>query len=128
MQFQQIDTQSIDALMDVFYAKVRNDKTGLGDIFNTRIGTGEEEWSAHKKKIANFWQGMLLQSGDYNGQPMKAHLDLPPFPREFFNTWLGLFSESLALVFAREEDRANVYMRAQMIAQRFQFMLYESGH
>ena len=70
---------------------------------------------------------MLLGSGDYFGQPMRTHLELPPFPREFFNTWLGLFEESLNKVF--EENIVNIILdRARMIANRFQYMLYESRH
>lgn len=113
--------------MDVFYAKVRLDKNGLGDIFNSKIGTSDELWDAHKLKIANFWQGMLLNIGDYNGQPLKAHLDLPPFPRELFNVWLGLFEESLGIVYEKEEHIILILQRAESIASRFQYMLYDSG-
>lgn len=128
MKFDCINMDSIHTLMDIFYAKIRTDKTGLGDIFNTKIGTSDEEWDAHKLKIASFWEGMLLGSGNYNGQPLKAHLDLPPFPREFFTQWLSLFETSLEMVYSREEDRNTVLMRAQTIAQRFQYMIYESGY
>ncbi|TLD94669.1 group III truncated hemoglobin [Helicobacter jaachi] len=128
MKHKDIDMDSIRRLMDIFYGKIRADKTGLGDIFNNKIGTSEEEWSAHKAKIASFWQGMLLSSGDYNGQPLKAHLELPPFPREFFATWLKLFEESLKEVYESDEPVAIILHRAQMIAQRFQYMIYESGY
>ncbi|WP_104721597.1 group III truncated hemoglobin [Helicobacter mesocricetorum] len=127
MKYQEICVEGINQLMDIFYGKIRKDKSGLGEIFNNKIGTGEEEWREHKAKISNFWQGMLLGSGDYSGQPMKAHLELPPFPREFFNTWLELFEESLRQVF--EDNIANdILHKARMIADRFQYMLYESGH
>lgn len=127
MKFQEINTDSIHKLMDIFYAKVRADKNGLGDIFNTKIGTSDEQWDTHKLKIGNFWQGMLLNSGDYNGQPLKAHLDLPPFPRELFNVWLELFEESLKCVYEKEEHISLILQRAQMVAQRFQYIIYESG-
>lgn len=123
----EISLEGITKLMDIFYAKIRTDKTGLGDIFNSKVGTTDEAWDKHKKKIASFWEGMLLGTGSYGGQPMKAHLDLPPFPREFFNTWLGLFDESLKQVFS-DEIAAQILQRAGMIAGRFQYMLYESGH
>ena len=127
MKYQEICVEGIMKFMDIVYAKLRNDKSGLGKIFNNKIGEGEEEWRGHKAKIANFWQGMLLGSGDYSGQPMKAHLELPPFPRELFSTWLGLFEESLGQVF--EDNVANnILHRARMIADRFQYMLYENGH
>ena len=119
--------EGIDCLMDIFYAKIRVDKSGVGDIFNNAVGTSDEEWNLHKRKIANFWQGMLLGEGDYAGAPLKAHLDLPPFPREYFKIWLDLFDESLKQVFS-DTVASEILQRAQMIAQRFQFMLYESRH
>lgn len=123
MKAQEITIQSIQKLMDVFYAKIRNDQNGVGELFNRQIGTSDEEWNHHKAKIASFWEGMLLGSGNYNGQPLKAHIDLAPFPQEFFETWLNLFEESLHLVFV--DEKANLILqRAQMIAQRFQSVLY----
>ncbi|PZT49008.1 hypothetical protein B6S12_00885 [Helicobacter valdiviensis] len=120
-----ITKESLKELMDIFYAKIRFDKSGLGDIFNQKIGTSDVEWEAHKDKIGNFWQGMLLGEGDYNGQPLKAHLDLPPFPREFFATWLQLFEESLLSIYTKE-IASQILQRAQIIANRFQYMLYEA--
>ena len=119
--------EGIDCLMDIFYAKIRVDKSGVGDIFNNAVGTSDEEWNLHKRKIANFWQGMLLGEGDYAGAPLKAHLDLPPFPREYFKIWLDFFDESLKQVF-NDSVASEILQRAQMIAQRFQFVLYENKH
>ena len=119
--------EGIDCLMDIFYAKIRVDKSGVGDIFNNAVGTSDEEWNLHKRKIANFWQGMLLGEGDYAGAPLKAHLDLPPFPREYFKIWLDLFGESLKQVF-NDAVASEFLQRAQTIAQRFQFVLYENKH
>lgn len=117
-----IDKESIDKLMNVFYEKIRKDEH-LGPIFNSKVGTSEEAWDAHKAKIGNFWQGMLLGEGDYKGHPMKAHLELPPFPREFFDIWLELFEKSLNDIFTPEN--ANIILqRAQMIAINFQNVLY----
>ncbi|RDU60530.1 group III truncated hemoglobin [Helicobacter marmotae] len=127
MKYEAINADSIMKLMDIFYGKIRVDGNGLGKIFNAKIGTSDEQWQAHKAKIGSFWQGMLLGVGDYHGQPLKAHLDLPPFPRELFNVWLALFEESLRAVYVREEDITHILSRAQMIAQRFQYIIYESG-
>ncbi len=115
----------INALMEIFYEKIRADKSGLGEIFNGKIGTDEESWDKHKAKIASFWQGMLLGQGDYNGQPMKAHIDLPPFKRELFGVWLGLFEESLNIVFAPQIAK-EILNKARGIAQRFEYMIFEA--
>ncbi|WP_299546467.1 group III truncated hemoglobin [uncultured Helicobacter sp.] len=126
-KFDVICKEAIDILMNIFYAKIRTDKNGVGEIFNSVIGRNDEAWEIHKRKIANFWQGMLLGEGDYSGVPLKAHLDLPPFPREYFEIWLELFDESLKEVFC-ESVAKQILERAQMIAQRFKFMLYENKH
>ena len=125
MKYDEINMDAINALMEIFYEKIRADKNGLGDIFNGKIGTDEPSWDKHKRKIASFWQGMLLGSGDYNGQPMKAHIDLPPFKRELFAVWLGLFEDSLNIVFTPQiaEDILN---KARGIAQRFEYMIFEA--
>ncbi|RAX56761.1 hypothetical protein CCZ01_08625 [Helicobacter monodelphidis] len=125
--YQEINVESIEKLMDVFYAKIRADKGELGAIFNGKIGTTNAEWAKHKAKIALFWRNMLLGEPVYDGQPLKAHLDLPPFKRELFTEWLNLFSQSLEEVFS-DGIKIQILQRAEMIAQRFQFMLYESGH
>lgn len=125
MKYDSINMDGISALMEIFYEKIRADKSGLGDIFNGKIGTDEESWDKHKAKIASFWQGMLLGQGDYNGQPMKAHIDLPPFKRELFGVWLGLFEESLNIVFAPQIAN-EILNKARGIAQRFEYMIFEA--
>lgn len=125
MKYDSINMDGINALMEIFYEKIRADKSGLGDIFNGKIGTDEESWDKHKAKIASFWQGMLLGQGDYNGQPMKAHIDLPPFKRELFGVWLGLFEESLNIVFAPQIAN-EILNKARGIAQRFEYMIFEA--
>lgn len=122
----QITQEKIEKLMDIFYTRIRVHKE-LGEIFNRAIGTSDEKWEAHKKKIGNFWMGMLLGEGNYQGNPMKAHIDLPPFPRELFGTWLELFEECLHQIFD-QKDTEIILQKAQIIAQRFQYMLYEVKH
>lgn len=122
----QITQEKIQKLMDIFYARIRVHKE-LGEIFNRAIGTSDEQWEAHKKKIGNFWMGMLLGEGDYQGNPMRAHIELPPFPRELFDAWLGLFEECLHQIFD-QKDTETILQKAQVIAQRFQYMLYEVKH
>lgn len=126
-KYNAICVEGINTLMDIFYAKIRADKNGVGDIFNNAIGTSDDVWEKHKAKISNFWQGMLLGTGNYSGAPLKAHIDLPPFPKEYFEIWLTLFNESLKQVFT-QEITDEIFARATTIATRFQFILYENKH
>lgn len=116
--------EGIDLLMDIFYARIRSDQNGVGDIFNNAVGTSDEKWSHHKKKIGEFWRGMLLGTGNFRGNPPQAHMALPPFPPEYFDIWLDLFEESLNQVFT-EKPAAQILQRAQMIAMGFKTMLYK---
>ena len=104
--------QNLPTILDIFSKQRTSDET-----------RHHEEWTAHKAKISNFWQGMLLGEGDYSGQPMKAHLELPSFPQKLFDEWLKLFEMSLDIVFT-EENKAIILQKAQMIAQNFQRVLY----
>lgn len=122
MKYSTINKDNIAKLMEIFYTKVQKDKE-LGIIFNTAIGTSKEAWEEHKAKIGNFWSGLLLGEGDYNGQPLKKHLDLPYFKQELFEVWLKLFEESLKTLY-NEELQLVILQRAQMIASHFQNILY----
>lgn len=126
MKYDKVTEASIDELMEIFYEKVREDDRGLGKIFNDKIGTDNEKWKAHKAKIANFWYGMMLGTGDFAGNPMRAHADLKEetdFGMEMFDFWLELFKESLGEVY--ESDVADdFYARAAGIGQRFRYMLF----
>ncbi len=121
----EINHQNIQTLMDSFYAKVRKNKD-LGPIFEGVIGTDFKAWEAHKEKIGRFWRQMLLGENVFDGQPLKKHLELPSFPREHFEVWLNLFSETLYEIYTPEVAKS-ILLKAQMIAQRFQTAIYDMG-
>ena len=104
MRHDTINKAAIDELMEIFYEQIRHHKE-LGAIFNAKISTSDEKWAIHKAKISNFWQGMLLGEGDYSGQPMKAHLELPSFPQKLFDEWLKLFEMSLWSIAVKYVDK-----------------------
>ena len=126
MKYDKITEASIDELMEIFYEKIREDNRGLGEIFNAKISTDDESWKAHKAKIANFWYVMMLGSGNFAGNPMKAHADLmeeKPFKPEMFDFWLGLFKESLNKLYT-DEVADDFHARAAGIGQRFKYLLF----
>lgn len=123
MKYNEINQESIQKLMHSFYHKIRNDGGKLGEIFRSKIGTSDEEWRNHEAKIGGFWEGMLLGTGSYEGQPLKVHMELDPFPRELFEVWLEYFETSLNEIYS-PHCVAPILQRAQMIARRFQSALY----
>lgn len=119
----EINQENIAKLMDVFYAKVRKDPQ-LSTVFIPAVGEDNESWEKHKEKIGRFWRQMLLGEPVFDGQPLKKHLELPPFPKEFFTTWLRLFEDSLKIIY-EENVVSSILIRAQTIAQRFQVAIYD---
>jgi hemoglobin len=80
-----IDEAMISALVVTFYAQVRKDPL-IGPIFEAKV----DDWSHHLEKLCAFWSSVVLMSGRYHGQPMRAHMPLP-VERAHFERWLEIF-------------------------------------
>lgn len=80
-----VDETMIDALVEGFYARVRDDAL-IGPIFAARI----DDWGPHLAQMKLFWSSVALASGVYQGRPMPKHLPLPIDARHF-DRWLELF-------------------------------------
>lgn len=83
-----IDEAMIDALVEGFYARVRDDAL-IGPIFADRI----TNWAPHLAQMKLFWSSVALSTGVYQGRPMPKHLPLPIDARHF-DRWLELFVET----------------------------------
>lgn len=83
-----IDEAMIDALVEGFYARVRDDAL-IGPIFAERI----EDWGPHLVQMKLFWSSVALSTGVYEGRPMPKHLPLPIDARHF-DRWLEIFRET----------------------------------
>ena len=110
---------SIRGLVDAFYAKVRRDPA-LGPVFEAAL---HGQWDAHLPKMYDFWSSVMLTTGRYKGNPMAAHMRLPPFPPELFDRWLELFAET-----AREACplplAEQFELKARRIAESLKLALY----
>lgn len=80
-----IDEAMIDALVEGFYARVREDAL-IGPIFAARV----EDWGPHLAQMKLFWSSVALSTGVYQGRPMPKHLPLPIDARHF-DRWLEIF-------------------------------------
>ena len=80
-----IDEAMIDALVEGFYARVRDDAL-IGPIFAERIS----DWGPHLEQMKLFWSSVALSTGVYQGRPMPKHLPLPIDARHF-DRWLQIF-------------------------------------
>jgi len=111
--------QAIRALVDAFYAKVRQDES-LGPIFEAAL---RGRWDAHLPKMYDFWSSVMRTTGRYKGNPMMAHMKLPPFPPERFARWLELFCET-ACELCTAELAAEFESKARRIAESLKLALY----
>ncbi len=102
----------IKVFVDEFYLKVRQDDL-LGPIFESRI----QDWPQHLRKMYNFWNAVLFQARDYNGNPFAHHVTLP-VDLEHFERWIELFYETLDEHFTGEVVQ-HAKVRAAAIANTF---------
>ncbi|MBR0830290.1 group III truncated hemoglobin [Bradyrhizobium manausense] len=77
----------IGELVAKFYGRVREDAL-LGPIFAV-----VQNWDEHLAKLRDFWSSVVLMSGRYHGQPMRAHLPLKLIG-DHFDRWLDLFEKT----------------------------------
>lgn len=109
-----IDETMIARLVQVFYARARRDPV-IGPVFAAAV----ENWDEHIGKITDFWSGVMLRTGRYDGRPMRPHLILPLEGRHF-DAWLALF-EATAREICVDEDVAMAFIvRARRIADSFE--------
>ena len=85
----------IRLMVDTFYERVREDPE-LAPIFEHRIGSG---WDKHLDRMVDFWSGILLATGRFNGNPREKHRAMPELRSAHFDRWLELFREVVAEVF-----------------------------
>jgi hemoglobin len=77
----------IAELVTKFYGRVREDDL-LGPIF-----TAVQDWDGHLARLRDFWSSVVLTTGRYHGQPMRAHLPLALIV-DHFDRWLDLFEQT----------------------------------
>ncbi len=83
--------QNIRALVDTFYARVRDDGL-LGPIFERELAG---RWDAHLATLANFWSSLVLGTKTYRGHVQRAHQPLTGIEPAHFNRWLTLFLQTV---------------------------------
>ena len=114
-----IDDALIHTLVHRFYARVRQDAL-IGPVFNDTIG---DEWDAHLAKLCDFWSGVMLSSGRYRGNPMRAHAQVAAIRPEHFDHWLELFRQTAREVCPPEAASAFI-ARAETIGRSLQLGLF----
>tara|TARA_R110001606_G_scaffold351941_1_gene502306 strand:+ start:1433 stop:1876 length:444 start_codon:yes stop_codon:yes gene_type:complete len=115
-----IDDAYISDLVETFYARVRAD-ADLGPIFEKEIG---DNWGPHLARMKDFWASVAMNAGRYNGKPVPAHTKLTGVDAAHFQTWLGLFRETLEDTTPNPEAIPYFMERAERIAKSLQLAMF----
>jgi hemoglobin len=110
--------EDIQQLVDTFYEKVKRDET-IGYLFND---VAKVDWPRHLPRMYDFWENILFQTGNFNGNPMIAHARLhekSPLTAAHFARWQQLFLNTLDELFEGEKTTL-AKQRAMSIATMMQ--------
>jgi len=116
----QISEEGIVALVDAFYAKVRQDAV-LGPVFERAIAA--DAWPAHLAKMYDFWSSVMLTTGRYKGNPLAVHVKVEGLEKELFPRWLALFRATAEGLFPAE-IAASFRLKSERIAESLQLGLF----
>ena len=100
-----ITRADIERLLPHFYASVRRHPR-LGPIFASHIGTTDQDWAPHMKRIGDFWANVMLKERAYDGNPLKVHLEVGGITEGDFDVWLTLFDQAAGEALSKEKAAA----------------------
>lgn len=102
-----VSEQTIRAVVDDFYTKVRGDDL-LGPVFDKHV----EDWGPHLNTMCDFWSAALNRTGRYRGRPGMVHLNIrEDIETEHFSRWLELFSTTVRTSGICSQEEAEEFMR-----------------
>ena len=114
----------IELLMDRFYSQLMVDPE-IGFIFTD---IAKIDLKKHLPILVDFWEAIIFQTGQYQGNPMQVHMALhqkQELTEDHFNRWMQLFKQTLDQLF--EGDRTEMAkMRAFLIAGTMKTKLWKS--
>ncbi len=112
-------------LMKAFYVKAFADEL-IGFYFTELTKLDLEK---HLPTIADFWETVLLNTGKYQGDPIKVHQhihELSAFNDGHFNRWVHLFKQTVDELFTGNvAERAK--QRAESISTVMKIKLIHQG-
>ncbi|KQV80611.1 globin [Massilia sp. Root351] len=96
MQYEELNTATITALVHQFYDGVRADPE-LGPVFDAAIG---DNWDPHLARMVAFWSTVMMGTKQFQGNVFGTHMQLAGIEPQHFRRWLALFETTAARLFA----------------------------
>ena len=118
-----ITEEQISILVDRFYARIRQHER-LADLFASGMS---QEWPDHLSRMKAFWRSMLMQTREYDGRPVPAHVKMQGLQPSDFADWLVLFRETVREI-CTAEAAALYISRAETIAKSLQMAVFLKGY
>lgn len=90
--------EDIEKLVTIFYDKVKQDPA-ISYFFDD---VAKVNWEKHLPKMCDFFENILLSSGNYDGNPMVAHEELhkkSEVKENHFERWKSLFDATVDELF-----------------------------
>ena len=116
-----ITKENINEMVITLYTKILKEDGEVAKVFKDKLGDdiNNDHWQEHIVILTKFWCMIGLQDTEYQGNPMRAHFDLP-LSREKFGEWMVMFFQvidtlyepELGIIFkTRAENIASNFMR-----------------
>ena len=114
-----ITKENINEMVKAFYSKILKEDGEVAQVFKSKLGDdiNNEEWQEHIVILTKFWCMIGLQDTEYQGNPLRAHFDLP-LSREKFGEWLVMFFQVIDTLYEPEQGML-FKTRAENIASNF---------
>jgi len=111
MKFQSINEENIATLVRTFYPSVLKDPI-LAPMFIDKLGKEIEGelWEEHLLLLTEFWKFVALGYDEYDGNPLRPHIDILGINREAFTAWLQLFHKTVDELY---EPQAGEYFKTK---------------
>lgn len=117
-----ISEELVSRLVETFYARVRQHPR-LDVLFSMGMS---QEWPEHMEQMKGFWRSLLMQTREYEGRPVPAHMKLQGLEPEDFADWLTLFRQT-ARELCEPAAAALFINRAETIAKSLQMAVFLKG-
>lgn len=91
--------KDIELLINSFYDKVKEDAV-IGFFFTEVV---QVNWEKHLPVMYDFWENVVFQTSNYNGNPMDKHIDLnkkSAIAMKHFQRWTLVFNETVDELFS----------------------------
>ena len=93
-----IDDAFISHLVEQFYEAIRADEM-LGSIFDAKV----IDWPHHLARMKDFWASIMLESGRFNGNPMRKHIAIGGLDAAHFERWQAVWDATLTRIAPNEQ-------------------------